>query len=123
MSTWHTVHVRVNDAATGQPTPVRLCLRQGEQFFAPLGRSTTFAIRRGENVGGQVSLGGEPHFYIDGTCEVRLPAGDIDIAISKGPEYTPSRQSVRLAPGQMSLRLEIANATDLRQEGWYSGDT
>jgi hypothetical protein len=38
-----TVHLRVNDAATGQPTPVRLRISGPDgQTFAPLGRLTRF---------------------------------------------------------------------------------
>ena len=39
-----TVHVRVNDAATGQPTPVRIRFEgPGGEYFAPFGRLTEFA--------------------------------------------------------------------------------
>ena len=45
---WHTVHVRVNDAATGQPTPVRIRFTDAEgDYFAPFGRLADFATGPG----------------------------------------------------------------------------
>jgi hypothetical protein len=119
-----TVHVRVNDAATGQPTPVRICFAgpQGEHY-APFGRLTTFATDMSVAVGGNVLIGEEPHAYIDGTCEIQLPVDTpITITISKGPEYQPLRSALTLTPGKLALRYELRRWIDLRAEHWYSGD-
>src|SRR6266849_3346328 len=96
-----TVHVRINDAATGQPTPVRVhfCTPDGK-YFAPLGRAAEFALGDHEDVGGNLLLGDKPYAYIDGTCEIRLPAGPILMEIHKGPEYTPRFLQTMLAPGK-----------------------
>jgi hypothetical protein len=118
------VHVRVNDAATGKPTPARLrFLDRAGNYHAPLGRLAQFATASGEDVGGSVRLGPARFAYIDGTCEVRLPAGPITVEAFKGPEFLPLRREITLGPGQISLRLEVEAWTDLRAEGWYSGDT
>src|SRR5262245_14929938 len=120
----HTVHVRVNDASTGQPTQVRLRLTGPEgDYFPPLGRLKEFATGRNQDVGGNVLVGLKPHAYIDGSCEVPLPAGPLHVAIDKGPEYTPLRLETTLAPGQLALRFTVERCADLRQERWYSGDT
>jgi hypothetical protein len=119
----HTVHVRVNDAA-GKPTPVRIrFLDAAGVYHAPLGRLADFATAPGEDVGGNVRLGAEPFAYIDGTCEVRLPAGPLTVELSKGPEHAPLVQHVNLGPGKLALRLTLERWTDLRPEGWYAGDT
>ena len=123
MSAWHTVHVRVNDAATGQPTPVRIRFQAQGRSLAPFGRLKEFATASGADIGGHILLGEQKFYYIDGTCEIPLPAGEITIEASKGPEYAPLRKVVTLAPGQISLRLAVERWTDLRQQGWYSGDT
>jgi hypothetical protein len=73
-------------------------------------------------VGGNLLLGQEEYAYVDGTCEIELPAGQISLAGSKGPEYQPFREEVLLTPGQLSLRFEIKRWTNLRERGWYSGD-
>jgi hypothetical protein len=119
-----TVHVRVNDAATGQPTPVRIRFTDAEgKYYTPFGRLTEFATGIGEAVGGNVLIGDEPHAYIDGTCEIALPPGRIRVAIDKGPEYRPVREEVELPAGKLALRFSIERWADLRAEGWYSGDT
>jgi hypothetical protein len=118
-----TVHVRINDSATGQPTPVRIrFIDSGGVCRMPFGRLTAFAVGRGEDVGGQVQLDGDVFAYIDGSCEVRLPPGPVRIEAYKGPEYLPLRREVVLGPGKISLRLTIERWTDPHAEGWYSGD-
>jgi len=120
----HTVHVRVNDAATGQPTPVRIRFTDSEgTYYAPFGRLTEFATGCGEDVGGNLQIGSQKYAYIDGTCEILLPASGCIVEVSKGPEYKPIRQEVMLGPGKMALRLTIERWSDARKDGWYSGDT
>jgi hypothetical protein len=119
----HTVHVRVNDAATGQPTPVRVRITDDEGFYyAPFGRLTNFAGEPNEDVGGNVLVGSLRHSYIDGSCEIRLPSGTLLVEVDKGPEYQPLRREVKLGTGQIALRLAIERWIDLRKEGWYPGD-
>lgn len=119
----HTVHVRVNDAGTGRPTPVRLALRDATGTYrAPLGRLVDFATGPGEDVGGNVRLGPARYAHIDGACEVRLPPGTIVVEVSKGPEYRAIAREVALGPGQISLRLTMERWADLTAQGWYAGD-
>jgi hypothetical protein len=118
-----TVHVRVSDAATGKPTPVRIRFVDSTGVCRlPFGRLTEFATEPGEDVGGQVQLDGEAFAYIDGNCEVHLPAGVVRVEVHKGPEYVPINREVVLGPGKISLRLAIARWIDLREQGWYAGD-
>src|SRR5262249_50178848 len=119
-----TVHVRVNDAATGKPTPVRIRFTDaGGTYYAPFGRPTAFSTDYGQDVGGNVLVGEGPHAYIDGTCEIAPPPGRLHVAIYKGPEYRPVREEFDLPPGKLALRFVIERWVDLRAEGWYSGDT
>lgn len=117
------VHVRVNDAATGKPTPVRIRFTDAEgNHYAPHGRLVDFAAAPNVAVGGNVHIGVKPHAYIDGACEIALPPGLLHVQIDKGPEYQPVRTEVNLAAGKLALRFEIARWIDLRAQGWYSGD-
>ena len=119
----HTVHVRINDAATGQPTPVRIRFSApAGEYFAPFGRLTDFATARYQDVGGNVLLNDRQYAHIDGTCEVYLPASPIVVEISKGPEYRPIRRDLSLGPGKLALRFAMDRWTDLRAQGWCSGD-
>jgi hypothetical protein len=103
------VHVRVNDAETGQPTPVRIRFSgPNGEYFPPLGRSAVFPVGRNEDVGGHVYLNQKRYAYIDGTCEVSLPtAVPLNLEISKGPAYLPIRQTVTLGEGQLAFRFAL----------------
>src|SRR5690349_11319479 len=119
-----TVHVRINDAATGKPTPARVrFLDPAGTTHAPFGRLAEFATGPGVDVGGNVQIGPARFAYIDGACEVRLPAGKVVAEVHKGVEYGPQRREVTLGPGKISLRLAVERWADLRPEGWYAGDT
>jgi hypothetical protein len=125
VSQLHTVHVRINDAATGEPTPCRVRFTGPDgTYYAPFGRLTEFARDIGRDVGGNLWLPEEDkkYAYIDGTCEIALPAGQIQIEVGKGFEYTPLTEKIDVKAGQLSIRLKIERWCDLRKEGWYSGD-
>ncbi|CAN5212230.1 hypothetical protein BH11PLA2_BH11PLA2_02240 [soil metagenome] len=119
------VHVRINDGVTKQPTAVRLRITgPGGEYYAPLGRLAAFSIGRGEAVGGNLRLNKENWAYIDGSCEVPLPAGvPLRIQATKGPEYTPLDETVTLGAGKLSLRFEINRWSNLAAEGWTSVDS
>jgi hypothetical protein len=114
------VHVRVTDAATGEPTPVRIRIAGADgTYYPPLGRPADFPVGRNEAVGGNVYLGGKRYAYIDGGAEFPLPTGvPLDIAVSKGPAYQPIRETLTLGEGQLTLRLAIARWADA---GWADG--
>lgn len=117
------VHLRVNDAGTGQPTPVRLRITDAAgNYFAPFGRLTDFATGVNQDVGGSVLIEAQKWAYIDGACEILLPPGQLRIEIAKGPEYKPIDEEITLLAGKMSLRFTMERWCDTRKEGWYSGD-
>ena len=132
MSALQQVHVRVNDAATGKPTPCRVRFTDARgKYYAPHGRLTDFATGQGIDVGGNLQLTpraadgkttATQYAYIDGGCEIALPPGPIDVFISKGPEFTPIQQRVQLAPGKLALRFVLERWSDVRQQGWHPGD-
>src|SRR5262249_49511709 len=76
-----------------------------------------------ESVGGDVVIGTRLYAYIDGSCEIAVPAGQLTFQISKGPEYRPIEQTLDVPLGKMALRFTIERWADWRKEGWYSGDT
>ena len=120
----HTVHIRVNDSAGGQPTAARLSIYnpQGE-YYAPFGRLADFATFPAQDVGGNVLVAGRKAAFIDGSCEIRLPDGPLHIWVSKGPEFTPIETTLTLGKGQISLRFSLERWTESSKSGWYSGDT
>lgn len=118
------VHLRINDSTTKKPTPVRLSITgPNGEYYPPLGRLAAFACGVGEDVGGNLRVGRENFAYIDGSCEVRLPAGvPLRIRATKGLEYAPIDHSITLGSGQMAVRLEIARHPHFRPDEWMSGD-
>jgi hypothetical protein len=113
-----TVHLRINDRATNRPVPVRLRVVAQMRSHAPHGRSVELPTQ----IGLHVALQGNVHCYIDGTCEIRLPAGPVMLEISKGCEYAPLVTTLPLAAGQISLRLAIDRWIDFAALGWFAGD-
>lgn len=119
-----TVHLRINDAATAKPTPVRLRITDDRgTHYPPLGRFAEFPTGRNEDVGGRVKLGREAWFVVDGSVELPLPAGvPLRIQATKGPEYRPIDETLTLGPGQMALRFSIERTIDMKEKGWRSAD-
>lgn len=120
-----TIHLRITDAATGQPTPVRLSVTGPDDAqFSPLGRPADFPTTRGEFVGGQLKQSGVRWAYIDGACEITLPAGvQLRVRATKGPEFRPLDETVTLGAGQLSLRFAVRRWSNLAADGWVSGDS
>lgn len=109
MSQTLNVHVRVADAGTGHPTPVRIRIAGANgDYHPPLGRPSDFPVGRNEDVGGHVYLNGKRYAYVDGGAEFALPTGvPLDIEIAKGPAYLPIRETVTLGEGQLTLRFAV----------------
>ncbi len=121
---WQVVHIRVNDAATGKPTPVRVRFSTTDgRYLPPLGHPAALSPGGSLPAGGNLRLGDKVYAYIDGTCEIRLPSGPVQAEISKGCEYRPLVQTVERAPGKLALRFTIERVSNLAAEGWYAGDT
>jgi hypothetical protein len=120
-----TIHLRINDAVTGKPTPVRVRITGSDGLhFAPLGRAVDIPLGRNEAVGGHLGIGRERWSYIDGACEISLPAGvPLRVQAAKGPEYRSVDETLTLGPGQMALRFAIERCSDMRAGGWVSVDS
>jgi hypothetical protein len=102
------VHLRVNDAESGQPIACRIRITDpGGQEYSPLGRPLEFSCNRGEDVGGHCLIGKERWFSINGACEIPLPPGELRIQVRKGLAYTPLDQVINHPAGKMSIRLGI----------------
>jgi len=118
------VHVRVEDADTGQPVGTRVHFRSEHgAYLAPHGHQADVNVAWFEDMGGDCKTGGVPYAYIDGTCQIDLPIGPVYAEVVRGFEYQPLRQRVEIKPGQRALTLKIKRAFDMKQRGYYSGDT
>jgi hypothetical protein len=120
--TW--IHVTVEDASTGRPTPVRVHFRAPDgRYLPPYGHRHEVNDNWFEDYGADLKLGSTQYAYVDGRFQIELPVGEVYVELAKGFEYQPLRRRVHIEPGQRELRLQIERAMDLRREGWVTADT
>lgn len=116
--------VRVIDASTGQPTPVRIQFSGAAgEYIAPYGHHSQVNANWFEDYGADVLVGNRSYAYVHGEFTTDLPVGDLFVEICKGFEYQPVRKKVTVKPGQETLELEIGRWKDLRSSGWVTADT
>lgn len=118
------LHVHVTDADTGKQVGCRVHFRSPHgAYFAPHGHQADVNIAWFEDLGGDCKVRGTPYAYIDGKCQIELPIGPVYVEVVRGFEYVPIREIVHIKPGQRDLSLKIGRAMDMKQRGYYSGDT
>ena len=115
---------QVIDRATQRPTPVRLAFRSKEgRYLPPYGHRTEINDGWFQDYGADVKVMDSSFAYVDGTFQVELPTGDVYLEMTKGFEYAPVRQKLKIRPGQRELKLEIERIANLRAKGWVNADT
>lgn len=120
--TW--LHVRLEDAASGQPTAARVHFRSPDgRYFPPYGHRHEVNNNWFEDYAGDLKLGSTQYAYVDGTFQIELPVGDVFVEIFKGFEYQPLRKRLAIAPGQRELTLRLARPLNWRESGWVTADT
>jgi TolB protein len=63
------------------------------------------------------------YFHTDGTAVITVPAGAVQVEVSRGPEYAVWRQTMEVnARSTTAVRAVLARLADLPKMGWYSGD-
>ena len=101
------VHIRVIDRLTDRPVPCRIHLKDaaGEPKQAaslPFWRD---------------------HFVCPGTVTLQLLSGLYTFEIERGPEYLSHAGSFQIVLGKVKkLQIALDRITDLKVEGWWSGD-
>jgi hypothetical protein len=117
------VHVRINDAATGKPTPVRVRFTdEAGNYYPPMGRLRHITYKAGAEVGGNIRIEGDAWAYVEGAFEILLQPGRVRVQVAKGPEYRAIDEWMTAQAGRLSMRLTIERMIDMRAEGWHSGD-
>jgi dipeptidyl aminopeptidase/acylaminoacyl peptidase len=111
--------VRIVDSA-GRPLPARVSVRDaGDRSYAPddAWRHADDGFDRGER---RFEYG---YFHSDGRAHLTVPAGRLEVEISRGPEWRVQRQVVQVEAGRTRVvRVPLRRLADLRGRGWYSGD-
>lgn len=129
--------VTIREAATGQPTPVRVRLvdAQGNPVPAstgavvlpedslgfPKGALGVLYGRYDRAEGFALQLDGS--FYADGAFTVELQPGAYRLFLSKGYEFVAERHDLQLESGERrALNYELERWIDMPSRGWYSAD-
>jgi TolB protein len=105
--------VRTLDKTTNQPTAARIHLTAADgKHYTP-----TDAYSRVSGAGDQI-------FHQQGTFQLALPAGTVNVEAVKGFEYVPARGNVQVVEGKTAqLDLVLQPLTNLSARGWYNGST
>jgi hypothetical protein len=131
-----TLAVRVLDAATGLPTPVRVTLQDAKgtrprvtgavalsESAIPVPKQA-IAVMWGQQDRAQgYALQPDGSFYVDGAFDVRVPPGAYTLTLSKGFEYVQQTVAVDLDAGATTGReYRLQRWIDMPERGWYSSD-
>jgi len=62
-------------------------------------------------------------FYINGSYGAKLPIGQYELAIAKGPEYRMIHQVFKVESNRTrTIKIQLQRWDNLPTKGWYSGD-
>lgn len=62
-------------------------------------------------------------FYVNGQYGARLPAGEYELIVAKGPEHRLARERFSVEENRTTLvRIRLQRWRDMAREGWYSGE-
>ena len=115
------LHVDILDAATGEPTPVRVKLTTHDGRPAPLPEQAIGIMYGMWDHADGYGYQPDSSFYVDGFLEVDLEPGRYVLAITKGNEYVDVRDTLQLA-GDADREYRMERWIDAAAMGWYSAD-
>src|SRR5262249_21306246 len=62
-------------------------------------------------------------FFVDGRYHARLPVGEYELVVSKGPEYRVVHQFFSINDDRPTeIKVSLRRWLDMPAKGWYSGD-
>ena len=103
-----TVHVDVEDDATGRTVAARAYLWRGDVPVLPAGFSS-------------YARGDERHFLVPGGFDLDLEPGPYRLRIERGLEYLPVELSLE-GSRRTTVPVRLRRFVDMNREGWYSAD-
>lgn len=120
-----TVELEIVEADRGLPVGSRIHVEDGQGlYWPPEGHMRVVSTGWREDVGKDVVVEGKTWAYVPGQTRLRLPEGDYSIEVSRGLETTPVAKRFHVVAGKPTrLRIELERWSDIRRDGWYSGDT
>ena len=121
----YTRRFRLSDAS-GTPVAARVSIvDSGGQYWPPAGHAKMFRTGWNQDLGGDVLVRGRRFAYVDGEFSAMLPAGAYSVLAERGPEYTPASLEFVVEETDRSdvVKIELARWVNMRERGWFSGDT
>lgn len=122
-----TIRGRLLDGDTGEVWPGRVYAEGSDHQFR---RGTRYAknetlsqkqLLQFWNLGKYYQL---PFFYSDGSFEVKVAPGEVEIALERGFEHEIVREKLSVDPGEVrQVDLTSRRFYDMQSRGWVSGDT
>jgi hypothetical protein len=103
-----TVHVAVEDDASGRTVAARAYLWRGDEPVLPAGFSS-------------YARGDERHFLVPGDFELDLEPGKYRLRIERGLEYVPVEVDLDV-PRSTDVPVRLRRWIDMNRNGWYSAD-
>src|SRR4051794_40435808 len=104
--------VRIVTSSTGMPTPARVTLQDAHGNRAhvrgavavsdsaiPIPKQAIALLWGQQDRAEGYALQPDGSFYVDGSFDVRLPAGAYSVKVTKGFEYVPRNDSVSIGAG------------------------
>ena len=120
------VELSLADASTGAPVyaRVRISDRDGV-YWPPDGHQKNIRTGWRQDVGGDVQIAGKTYAYVTPSFVARLPEGEFTIEVRRGTEYRPTTQgfSVTEEAPTNPVQVSVNRWIDMKEEGWYAGDT
>ena len=118
------VRLRMVDAATRQPVPVRLHLHgEAGEYLPPRGHHRKVNPYWFEDQGAEFVNGLNQYAYVPGECVADLPLGPVWVDISHGYEVAPLRTVIDVTPATDEITFELARTLPWRARGWVTADT
>jgi hypothetical protein len=131
-----TISIQIVDAATGQPTPVRVTLQDSNgtrphvkgavavsDSAIPIPRQAISVLWGQQDRAEGYALQPDGSFYVDGAFDVRVPPGEYSVSLSKGFEYVKQNQTITVAAGaNLKRQFRMERWANLPARGWYSSD-
>ncbi len=125
------LELNVVDTDTGRPIPARVGIYDSTGR-APLPSDDAVAVKRFTDVVRRHWLNrrsmwpskNRQAFYVDGEYAARLPVGDYELAVTRGPEYRAYLGRFAVNEGlTTTLTVRPERYVNLPARGWWSGDS
>ena len=116
------VDVRVTAGGVATASRVRFVSSDG-RYLPPLGHRDEINPGLFEDSGAGLILGRDTYAYVEGSFEIDLPPGTVEVEVVKGFDHRPVRRAIDVGPAMQPLEIALERVIDLAPGGWRSSDS